>query len=554
VLRELHISGLGVIDDLELELTPGLNVLTGETGAGKTMVTVGLMLALGERGSPSLVRDGASAARVQARFDATRAAEDWAEEGEVILARSINRDGRSTARIGGQLTTASALAEIGASLVDHHGQHQSQRLLAPAAQATFLDRFAGDSHVVGLGGYRETFERRAALRAELEALQEAARGRERELDLLGYQLREIESLDPHAGESEELALEEARLGQVERLLEQSGAAEAALAGDDGVVDAVASLAGALGGTADLDPSAEGLAERVRGLSAELAELARDVRSYRERLLIDPDRLQAVRERLGALRQLQRKYGATDADVLAFRDSTAARVAAMEGADDRLVELEALLGSLEEDLGERAATVTAGRERAAGPLAGAVRGELEELGMPGASFDARLVPLEALGANGAERVDLWFSPSAGQALSPLAKAASGGERSRVLLACRSVLADLDDVGTLVFDEVDAGIGGEAGLAVGHRLARLAAGRQILVVTHLPQIACFADRHLRVVKQRGTASVTVMDDRHRAEELSRMLAGLAGTQSAVSHAQELLAEAERLRTEPVGASRE
>jgi DNA repair protein RecN (Recombination protein N) len=552
VLRELHISGLGVIADLELELAPGLNVLTGETGAGKTMVTVGLMLALGERGSPALVRDGASAAHVQARFDATRAAEDWAEEGEVILARSISRDGRSTARIGGQLTTASALAEIGASLVDHHGQHQSQRLLAPAAQATFLDRFAGDAHVVGLGGYRETFERRAAVRAELEALQEAARGRERELDLLGYQLREIESLDPHAGESEELALEEARLGQVERLLEQSGAAEAALAGDDGVVDAVASLAAALGGTTDLDPSAVGLAERARALSAELAELARDVRSYREGLLIDPDRLQAVRERLGALRQLQRKYGATDAEVLAFRDATAARVAAMEGADDRLAELETLLGSLEEDLGKRAATVTAGRERAAVPLAEAVRGELEELGMPGATFEARLVPLDPLGANGAERVELWFSPSAGQALGPLAKAASGGERSRVLLACRSVLADLDDVGTLVFDEVDAGIGGEAGLAVGHRLARLAAGRQILVVTHLPQIACFADRHLRVVKERGTASVTIMDDRHRAEELSRMLAGLAGTQSAVSHAQELLAEAERLRTEPVGAS--
>jgi DNA repair protein RecN (Recombination protein N) len=553
VLRELHISGLGVIADLELELTPGLNVLTGETGAGKTMVTVGLMLALGERGSPSLVRDGAPAARVQARFDAPRVAEEWAEEGEVILARSIARDGRSTARIGGQLTTASALSEIGATLVDHHGQHQSQRLLAPAAQATFLDRFAGDTHVVALGAYREAFERRAAVRGEFEQLQEAARGRERELDLLGYQLREIESLDPHEGESEELALEEARLGQVERLLEQSGAAESVLTGDDGVVDAVGSLASALAGAADLDPSAEGLAGRARGLSAELAELARDLRSYREGLLIDPDRLQAVRERLGALRQLQRKYGATDADVLAFRDETAARVAAMEGADDRLAELATQLRSLEDDLGGRAATVTAGRGRAAGPLGEAVRGELEELGMPGASFEVRLLPLDALGANGAERVELWFSPSAGQALRPLVKAASGGERSRVLLACRSVLADLDDVGTLVFDEVDAGIGGEAGLAVGRRLARLAAGRQILVVTHLPQIACFADRHLRVVKEQETASVTVMDDRHRTEELSRMLAGLAGTDSAVSHAQELLAEAQRLRAEPVGASR-
>jgi DNA repair protein RecN (Recombination protein N) len=198
-------------------------------------------------------------------------------------------------------------------------------------------------------------------------------------------------------------------------------------------------------------------------------------------------------------------------------------------------------------------MTAGRAGATGSLAQAVREELEELGMPGASFEAHLVPLDAPGSGGAERVELWFSPSAGQALRPLAKAASGGERSRVLLACRSVLADLDDVGTLVFDEVDAGIGGEAGLAVGRRLARLASGRQVLVVTHLPQIACFADRHVRVVKQRGTAAVAVLDDRHRAEELSRMLAGLAGTESAVSHAHELIAEADRLRTEPVGAAR-
>jgi DNA repair protein RecN (Recombination protein N) len=338
VLRELHISGLGVIADLELELAPGLNVLTGETGAGKTMVTVGLMLALGERGSASLVRDGAPAARVQARFDAPRDAQEWAEEGEVILAGSIARAGRSTARIGGQLTTASALAGLGASLVEHHGQHQSQRLLVPAAQAAFLDRSAGDAHVVALAAYREAFERRNAVRDELDALREAARDRERELDLLGYQLREIEALDPRDGETEDLALEETRLGQVERLLEQSGSAEAILASDEGIVDVVGSLAGSLAATADLDPSAEGLAERARSLSAELAELARDVRDYREGLLIDPDRLQAVRERLGALRQLQRKYGATDAQVLTVRDEVATKLQAIEGADDRLVEL------------------------------------------------------------------------------------------------------------------------------------------------------------------------------------------------------------------------
>ena len=547
VLRELHISGLGVIADLELELAPGLNVLTGETGAGKTMVTVGLLLALGERGSASLVRDDASAARVQARFDATGDAGEWAEDGEVILARSIARDGRSTARIGGQLATALALAELGAGLVEHHGQGQTQRLLAPAAQTAFVDRFAGDAHLVALGTYREAYERLRATRAELEALFEAARGRERELDLLAYQVNEIESVDPRDGETEELTAEEARLSHVERLIEQAGAAEQALTGEEGIADAAAGLASVLEAVAELDPSADEIAGRARGMAAETSELARDVRAYGEALLADPERLQAVRERIAALKQLQRKYGPSDADVSAFLAEASERLRTLAGADDRIAELEADVATLSKQTQDRAAVVTAGRTHASVSLADAVGAELEELGMPGAAFEIRLITAEEPTPWGAERAELWFSPSAGQPVRTLAKAASGGELSRVMLACRSVLADLDDVGTLVFDEIDAGIGGEAGLAVGRRLARLAAGRQVLVVTHLPQIACFADRHLRVTKESGTASVDLLDGPGRAEELSRMLAGLAGSESAVLHAEELLEEADRLRAD-------
>jgi len=551
VLRELHISGLGVIADLELELAPGLNVLTGETGAGKTMVTVGLLLALGERGSASLVRDGAPAARVQARFDATREAGDWAEDGEVILARSIARDGRSTARIGGQLATASALSELGAGLVEHHGQHQTQRLLAPATQTAFVDRFAGDAHLVALASYRETFDRLRAARAELHELREAARGRERELDLLAYQVREIETVGPRDGETEELRAEEGRLAHVERLLEQAAVAESMLSGDDGVSDRAATLASALETAAELDPSAREVAERARGLAAELSELARDVRAYGEGLLPDPERLHSVRERLAVLNQLQRKYGPTDADVVVFVAEASGRLQALEGADDRLVSLEGEADALTVQAGHRAATVSRGRTQASAPLEAAVRAELDELGMPGASFEVRLIGADEPGAAGAERAELWFSPSPGQGMRPLAKAASGGELSRVMLACRSVLADLDDVGTLVFDEVDAGIGGRAGLAVGRRLARLARGRQVLVVTHLPQIACFADRHLRVTKEAGVASVEIVEDTGRTQELSRMLAGMAGSESAVTHAEELLAEADRLRSELVAS---
>ena len=288
-----------------------------------------------------------------------------------------------------------------------------------------------------------------------------------------------------------------------------------------------------------------MSERARGLATEIAELARDVRAYGEALLPDPERLEAVRQRIADLKQLHRKYGPTDADVAAFLTEAAERLRLLAGADDRILELEAALETASEQVRDRAAIVTAGRSRAAVSLQEAVRNELEELGMPGAVFEIRLVTLEEPGPGGAERAELWFSASPGQPARPLAKAASGGELSRVMLACRSVLADLDEVGTLVFDEVDAGIGGQAGLAVGRRLARLASGRQVLVVTHLPQIACFADRHLRVTKHAGTAAVDLLEGPSRTEELSRMLAGLAGSESAVTHAEELLAEAERLR---------
>jgi DNA repair protein RecN (Recombination protein N) len=437
--------------------------------------------------------------------------------------------------------------------VEHHAQHRSQRLLSPGAQAAFLDRSAGDEHVVALASYRETFERLGAVHAELATLRDAALGRERELDLLRYQVREIEAVAPREGESEELALEEARLGHVERLLELTAAAADAIAGDGGAADGLAAAAASIAAAAELDPSASEIAGRARAVAAEAAELARDLRDHRETLLADPERLGAVRDRLAALRALHRKYGASDADVLSFLAETSARLRSLEGADDRLEALEAEVASLRGQVRDRAAVVSAGRSVGSGRLAEAVSAELVELGMPGASFEVRLVPLDEPAANGAERVELWFSPGPAQAARPLAKAASGGERSRVLLACRSVLADLDDAATLVFDEVDAGIGGEAGLAVGRRLARLAASRQVVVVTHLPQIACFADRHVRVAKTGGTASIEVLDRDGRVEELSRMLAGLAGTDSAMSHAEELLAEADRDRAGERGSPR-
>jgi DNA repair protein RecN (Recombination protein N) len=558
VLRELHISGLGVIRDLDLELTQGLTVLTGETGTGKTMLTVGLALAGGARGGAHLVGPGARAARVQARFEVPDgwtsnpvgpddASPDWVEDGEVILARSVGADGKSTARIGGQLTTASALGDVSARLIEIHGQHGSLRLLDPSTQTAFLDRYAGPQHLVVVAAYAESYQRATAARRALRRLEDDARDRERELDLLRYQVEEIRSVAPEPGDTEALRSEEHRLAHGERLLELATATEEILAADGGVAEGAASVVRGLGSIVELDAAAAGLAARAEALAAEAAELGRDLRAYREGLALDPARLASIRERIGELKGLQRKYGPGDAEVLAFVDEAAARILSLAGADERLEELRAEVEALGPEMTALAEQVTAGRTGARTALADALGDEIQDLGMPGAAIQVALGPLPEPGPSGAERVELRFRGGPGQPWLTFAKAASGGELSRVMLACRSVLADLDDVPTLVFDEVDAGIGGQAGLAVGRRLARLALTRQVVVVTHLPQIACFADQHVRVRKEEGVAQLDVLEDRERITELSRMLAGLEASEHGASHAEELLAEAARSRQE-------
>jgi DNA repair protein RecN (Recombination protein N) len=545
MLRELHISGLGVIEDLDLELHPGLNVLTGETGTGKTMVTVGLQLALGRRGGTSLVRAGAPAAKVQARFDAPPAATSagWAEDGEVLLARTVTAEGRSTARVSGQLAPVSALAELAGELVEVHGQHEGQRLLSTVAQTRFLDRFAGGEHLDAVEALRVEHGRLRDAKATLAELDERERDRERQMDLLAYQVREIETAAPRAGETDELKLEAARLDHAGRLLERASSAERSLAAEDGAADALGAASAELRAAGEVDPGADELGARAFELSAAAAELAVEVRGYRERLELDPGRLQEVRERIGALDALRRKYGKGEEDVLAFGDRARESLDALAGVEQERERAAAEVAERTERVETLATVVSDGRARAVPELSAALQRELGELGMEGASIEVTLVPNPELASGGAEHAAFVFSGGRGQPAQPLAKVASGGELSRTMLACRSVLVDLDDVPTLIFDEVDAGIGGQAGVAVGRRLANLALGRQVVVVTHLPQIASFADRHIRVRKDDGTASVEVLDDAQRVEELSRMLAGLPGSDTAAAHAEELLSEAGR-----------
>jgi DNA repair protein RecN (Recombination protein N) len=552
VIRELHVEGLGVIEALDLELHPGLNVVTGETGAGKTMVTVGLALALGRRASASLVRPGAAAARVQVRLDApVRALEQgWAEDDELVLSRSISADGRSTARIGGQLAPVSALVDLAGDLVEVHGQHEGTRLLARAAQTRFLDRFAGAAHLRAVEALAEASARRRAARDALAEIVERERDRVRELDLLEYQVREIDAVAPRPGELADLDVEEARLAHAERLVERARSASRALSADaDGTdgdaADALGSASAELRAAAELDPGAGELAARAADLAAAASELGRDVRAYREGLALDPNRLDEVRERIAAVRSLLRKYGDSEEDALTYLSEARQRRDGLAGAEVDRARLEAEGAELDDRVRALAAAVSDGRARAAPRLAAALGAELRELEMAGASVDVALVPELEPGAGGAEHVELRFAGGPGQPELPFSRVASGGELSRTMLACRSVLVDLDDVPTLVFDEVDAGIGGRAGVAVGRRLAALGRSRQVIVVTHLPQIASFADRHVVVTKRDGRASVSVLDDAGRVRELTRMLAGLPGSDAAATHAEELLAEAGRAK---------
>jgi DNA repair protein RecN (Recombination protein N) len=544
VLLELHIAGLGVIDDVTLEFPPGLSVLTGETGAGKTMVTVGLALVLGRRARSGMVREGAGRAGVEARFDvrAVPAAGDWSEDGQLVLARTIGSDGRSSARAGGQLAPLSSLASLGEGLVEVHGQYQAQRLLRPGAQLGFLDRFAGGSHLRVLEGYRRAHEALRRTRSGVSKLDEEAREREREKDLLAYQVREIEGASLRPGEVEDLEAEASRLANAERIQELLGAAVAALAEDAAGTDAVRAAAAAVGEAAGADPGAGDLARRLGSLAEEVADAATSARAYADRVELDPARLETVRERIAAIRALERKYGEGEAGVLAYLDQAGTQLAALERSGEERTALAAEAARLEEECTAQAGILSAGRRKAAPRLAEALRVELEELGMEGVEVVVRLTGEAGLGPDGAEGAVLEFSGAPGQALQPLGEVASGGELSRTMLACRTVLADLDDVPTLVFDEVDAGIGGRAGAAVGRRLARLARDRQVLVVTHLPQIACFADRHFRVAKRNGRATVTALEGADRVRELSRMLSGMP-TAEAARHAEQLLAEAAR-----------
>jgi DNA repair protein RecN (Recombination protein N) len=575
VLRDLRIHGLGVIADAELELGPGLTVVTGETGAGKTMVITGLSLLAGGRADAGRVRSDAGRLVVEGRWAAPKdhpaiaravaAGAELDDDDSLVVVRQVSDQGRSRAALGGVTVPLSVLAEVGSELVALHGQSDQRLLLGSVHQRQALDRYAGAEPL--LEEYRATYRQWRSVVAEQARLQAEVTQRQAEAELLREQLGQIEAAGPEPGEDVARAAEAQRLAHAEELRAAAEVAHDALTGDE-VADVVTLLGQArkqLALPREHDPELAGLDARLAELSVVAADIATDLASYAASIETDPARLRSIEERRAVLQGISKRHGGSIDAALNWAAAAAARLAELDSTDDRLAALSAQRAQLTASLRTAGRVLSAARTQAADTFSALVTAELAALAMPHAIVSVAVTQRDdpeglalddgrcvGFGADGVDEVELLLSAHTGAPLRPIAKAASGGELSRVMLAIEVVFAGADPTATFVFDEIDAGVGGAAALEVGRRLARLATSAQVVVVTHLAQVAAYADRHL-VVRKSDDGAVT-SSGLHSAEgtdriaELARMLGGDAQSDTALAHAAELLERAEAQRGEP------
>jgi DNA repair protein RecN (Recombination protein N) len=598
MLEEVRITGLGVIDDALLELSPGFTALTGETGAGKTMVVTGLGMLFGGKADPARIRPGAPRAAVEGRLrivpngkvaqQVEEAGGELDEDGSLVLTRSVSTEGRSRASVGGTTANVSLLMSLADDLVAVHGQSDQQQLLKPGRQREALDKYAGGEFTAVLADYQRVYQRHKTVKVSLAQITAATRERTAEAEVLRAGLAEIEKLDPADGEDEVLRADEERLANADALHSGASVAHEALQGDPSAghegADALTLLGHARSGldsVARYDAELAGLASRMSEAIYLLSDLAGELASYVQSVDADPARLAAVQERRSALGRLIRAYGyggpyglgtavaeppadypdgstdpasasqgelavilqGTVAAVLDWARHAAARLTELDGDDDTITELTEAEAQLAAEVSALAARLSQLREEAAERFAGDVTTELAALAMPHARISAVLSRLAEPGPYGIDDVELRLASNPGAPFLPLHKGASGGELSRVMLAIEVVFAGADPVPTFVFDEVDAGVGGKAAVEIGRRLAKLARMAQVIVVTHLPQVAAFADNHLVVAKANDgritSSGVIRLDHDGRVRELSRMLAGMEDSEFGQAHAAELLA---------------
>lgn len=576
MLLELHIRDFALIDRLHISFTSGFNVLTGETGAGKSIIVDALHTVIGGRARSELVRSGCDVACVEAVFEVADDAParpllvemgvlDDEDPDTVLIRRDVYSNGRSRCRINGHPVTVAQLAAVGELLVDIHGQHDHQSLLRPRNQLELLDAYGGSDLMALKGEFARTWRRLNALRAELAQLLDSERERARRIDLLRFQLGEIDGAGLRVDEEEELEIRRRRLQNLVRLQGETGRVYAALhEGADGVPaasDVLAEGTETIRALAELDPELEEAVRLLDAAAVQVQEAAGLLRRYADQLEADPDELEEVQARLAVISELKRKYGSNVAEVLAFADELRHELQLLEHSESRTDELTKEISALDQQASRLAAELSAKRQQAKSLLEEAVSAELEGLHMGPGRFVIELQRIAddegltvdgvkwAATATGIDRVEFLLSANPGEPPRPLAKVASGGELSRVALAVKRILASVDAVPTLVFDEVDAGIGGRTAQAVAHRLQAIAQTRQVLCVTHLAQIATMGDNHLHIAKTTDdtvtTVRVTPLAGDARVEEIARMLAGVL-TESTLDHARELLAMAETTKT--------
>jgi DNA repair protein RecN (Recombination protein N) len=557
MLRELRIENLLLIDRAELRLGEGLNAITGETGAGKTVLAHSLDLLMGGKAKSGIVRPGAAEAWVEGVFDLPAGLLDEPElaelaerfpEGaeEVVLGRRVSAGGRTSAFVAGRAATAADLRALGGRLLAFFGQHEHRKLTIASAQMEVLDGFAGTKHLALREEYREAHREVGRLSAELAELREREGSRERDLDLYRYELVEIEEVEPDPEERAALATDRERLRHAEGLSEAAAGAHAGLAGADleggGAAAALAEAESRLAAAGGLDPGLDQIAERVAVLNVELGDVAAELRDYAEGVAADPGGLLGIEERLEAIDKLERKHGGSVESVLEHANRCRAEIARLEGAEERGAAATVALAAAEGRRADLGRKLSAGREKAARPLEEQVATELSHLAMDGARLEVLLDPYpDEYGASGRETVELRVAPNPGIEPAPLRDAASGGELSRVMLAL-SGLGPAAGAATLVFDEIDAGIGGNTARVVGERLRALGAEHQVLCITHLPQVASLADSHFRLEKSvagnQAVASVERLEGEGVVEEIRRMLGGEESDEAATKHAQELI----------------
>lgn len=570
MIEELRISQLGVIEEAVLELDAGFTVVTGETGAGKTMVVTGLGLLFGGRADSGLVRVGASRAavdgrlRIPAQLAELRSRLDEigadVDDDTLLVSRVVGADGRSRAQVGGRSAPVGVLGELADDLVAVHGQSDQLRLRSSSRQREAIDQFGGADVGEPLARYETVYREYLDVETTLTTLTQHAHERAREAEMLRFGLAEIEAANPLPGEEASLATDIERLSYADTLRTAATGAHALLAGDPAESDSVDALGQVAAARSSLDragehdPALADAAKRLAEAGYLLSDVAAELASYADALEADPQRLAAAQERLAVLRALGRKYGDGPDGVLAWARDAAQRLETLDTDDSQIEALTARSTLLRVQLTEAAAALNAARRRAAAAFGEAVTTELRDLAMPHACVTAEVTTGHDLGPHGADEVELLLVPHPGAPARPIAKGASGGELSRVMLAVEVVFAGRSGTPTFVFDEVDAGVGGRAAVEVGRRLARLARTAQVIVVTHLPQVAAFADRHLVVVKSDDGAvtssGVVALDEQTRVEELSRMLAGLEGSALAQGHAGELLEAAASFKAEFTG----